>query len=37
VPKQEARRDIVVIVGEDAPYSVSYNCGVKGTVSAELR
>lgn len=37
--KQEVRRDIVVFVGKDAPYSVTYDCGgaVTGTIYAELR
>ena len=35
--KQDARRDIVVIVGEDAPYSYTYDCGAVGTITAELR
>ena len=37
--KQEGRRDIVVIVGEDAPFSYTYTCGgfATGTISAELR
>ena len=36
--KGEARRDIVVIVGEDSPYAVSYNCGgaITGTIQASL-
>jgi len=37
--KQEGRRDIVVFVGKDDPYSVSYDCGgaVEAAISAELR
>ena len=34
--KQGARRDIVVIVGEDDAFSYSYDCGAVGTISAEL-
>ena len=37
--KQDARRDIIVIVGKDAPFSVTYNCGgsTTGSIYAELR
>ncbi|MGB5310487.1 MAG: hypothetical protein WBN38_00350, partial [Polyangiales bacterium] len=35
--KEEARRDIVVIVGEDSPYSVHYDCGgITGDIEASL-
>jgi len=35
--KGEARRDIVVIVGEDSPYSVHYDCGgITGDIQASL-
>jgi hypothetical protein len=35
--KEEARRDIVVIVRKDSPYSVHYDCGgITGDIKASL-
>lgn len=37
-PSSSGSHEIVVIVGEDSPYSVSYNCGgqVSGSIQAAL-
>lgn len=37
-PGSSSSREIVVIVGEDSPYSVSYNCGgqISGSIQASL-